>query len=262
MRQFHSFGADPVRDAQIRTVASRGAEKILSKIQKDLKRPAVIDEIARTGEYNFALELDEKDFKSLGLPTPAWISIMLAGEDHYSLRGEKDVQAAWDPRLHSIALFTLPPKPHLYVQVRRGRREIHKVFSKYSRSLKQSLLHEVVHYIDYLRGNDTMASLVEKQAILNEKLSKEEAYIAYINTPHEFNAFFQQGLAETWHLLITQKRHDRARTMASFDKFLALALRTPAFTELSKSLDKRFAKKMLSRLAQTFTYWNEIGTWR
>jgi hypothetical protein len=219
---------------------------LFKEILRSLGDPRAIQQIKSRGEFGFSTDIPSGGPVAI----PARITTVVTGLRHHD-RG-KMALAGFSPEQMTIFIFLFPPNVSSLFSDRRGRRIAEANILKLSRLLKIALAHEIIHLLDYLRGNQVMTKL----AMLNTGMDFKK----YINTPHEYNAFFQQGALETWNALQNMNTMQRKEAMNDFGKFAAVASTTIAFKSLILEADKKYERKTAARLYQTYAYWKSLGS--
>lgn len=122
-------------------------------------------------------------------------------------------------------------------------------------SLHYPLVHELIHFFDWLRRQDKDPIAYVRSGRLGASTH------AYLNNPVEFNAWFQQGAAETENILSSiaqraRRLNDRSaleQRLSSFEVFFEHAIEdSERFRALHDFLTEDYRKRFLARMFQLY----------
>jgi hypothetical protein len=108
----------------------------------------------------------------------------------------------------------------------------------------ESLIHEIIHYLDFLRGKNKVRKYTDT-------FSTEQDYIKYFNDPFEQNAFYQ----ETAHLFnkwATEQYDKLASNLDTFQQFLKLFLEQ--YRGRYENLSEMNKKRLIKRIHSMYVY--------
>jgi hypothetical protein len=231
--------ADPRRDQKFR----QEAQYVFKRVIRFLKEPYNLSHyVQRRGKF-FQFRLDHFDRK--------YPVLFVLGPEGNRMRGEIQIAVKAPPHApkHILVLYTLPPSFYdqsEYVQLER----LHEYVEP------DIWVHEFVHFLDDLRrkGPQTEDQTREENEDRDATRSREE----YINTPTEYNAFYQQLLS----LLVDHFREmtpeEYAEVEADFSNLLVEVEKVSLMSGLNyvENLNKKYRRKFLQRL---YDWWEWEG---
>jgi hypothetical protein len=228
------LGADPARDAMYRRFADRISRELVSS----MTGKHVVDILSRGQLPGMTVLVDGSDSASVGL-SPFRFNFRLAPPPHGS-----SAAAAFEPRSMTLFSFVIDPVMNLEIfQSRAARKMIEKEVPSLLAKQRNYLVHEIIHMLDFLRGH----AKIEEHA----KRFQGAGFIKYINTPHEFNAFFQQAIES-----VESKLRAGGKTIGKvdFDRVMKTFKDTESGKEMLRSMNETYMRKLLSRLWQIWDH--------
>ncbi len=116
--------------------------------------------------------------------------------------------------------------------------------------IKETFIHEFIHYLDWLRSNHYNANTSKLGSGTKE----------YYNHPAELNAYFQEGTRALEQFMNKNKQYMRyGHVWESFSNFIKFLTRKDGsyyfyYFKFTDNLDEKNAKKIQQRLYQTWEY--------
>lgn len=111
-----------------------------------------------------------------------------------------------------------------------------------------TFIHETIHHFDSFRN----------PKLLNPPSEIEQTDIQYINSPEEFNAYYQQAMYDVEKQIRLYQRSDRSRyekfydkNLSSVDRFVDFVV-TQISSKLYSILNPKYQRKLKKRIAQYY----------
>ena len=240
-----TLAADPVRDAEYRSAALQVAEILRDRMMNIALSQNAMDSIANHGMVTSRISIGFPE--KLGIP-PTEFLMNLQGAS------SRDRSTAYfDARNMIVGLRLLPTDAQEAAKTRSGRRILQKFLISTFNKDRDIIVHEIIHMLDYLRGNITLSTTEARYA----RVPKEQFRVLYVNSPEEFNALFQQGIVQITDLLNRFPKSSQRNILSSFDKFMEFTKKTSTLVAMRRALLPKFERKLDVRLWQTWNYLRE-----
>lgn len=258
------FGATAERDASFLAIADRLATLMIDEIIKQvskrstIKEPGAIWSIAVTGSSRIEIQVPS-DLIAIGLPKKISLVLNPVTSRHAPARD----QFRGSYNTFGIGLNVLPEdyaqrEGVLRLKLKGGVTKGYFVdeseqdrLVEYLRqvlpSWRSTLVHELIHMLDSLRTKKSRDWFHPPQP---------EDWDAYVNSPHEFNAFFHQIVSETNRLLSKVSEESIRKATNSFSLFLEYVVVTDAF-QVVPTMSEKNQKKIVTRLWQLWDRWRK-----
>jgi hypothetical protein len=237
------LSADPARDEQYQQAALRLANQRLKAVRQASMDPSTIERAQRTGVMSFNVFVEEEEAERIDLE-PFGFKVHVAKR-----RPGSSTAASFRPETGklAVAVFALPANFQELSSGRGQRKLIQKHLGK-KLAKDSAAAHEFIHMFDFLRGNVQMTPGEVRRSLMPESMTqrehKEAEYAAYINTPHEFNAHFQQGVIETLQKLRVMNPGNRRRVFGDYAKFVEVAEKTDPIGSLRRAGSEKYQRKL------------------
>jgi hypothetical protein len=248
---FGELAADPERDAAFRHLAGRMADNLYGMMREIATQPVPMKTITDYGSFaaNVSTEKLAGSLEEIGLEPFTFKMVVLPWREGARLGR----LAFFSARDMTIGLHFLPDDAAKAIEAgRRGRKILQGYLAKRFAENKDSIVHEIIHMFDYVRGNPTFL----KEAAYH-RFSGEQQRVMYVNNPEEFNALFQQGIAAVEQRLRSLKPADRVRVYQNFDAFMAMANSTPSIQTMREVILPEWEKKLDARLWQAWQFFGQ-----
>ena len=192
----------------------------------------------------------------LGFPRQYW-DLVLAFGSHVVQPFGADIQSG------NSAFFTFikdsrgMEHPMIFVPVfldNKPNLELLKKLDTYP-DVEQSFIHEFIHYLDYMRFKDP-ESTFRKKLKPGQKagidINSFQSMYSYVNSPAEFNAYYQELITRIEHFLHDTDTMNIAK-LTTFPEFMIVARKfIPTF--MRDYLNDGYKRKLIKRL---YSFWKE-----
>lgn len=282
------FEASPERDEERRAAAQAFAtylyrclqpgleegggiiEKMLAhreKIKKSLK------DLQRGGEEIELFLQNVQDTVTLFFKIPRYIKKAAGLPPRYKTpRFELRLSGSKRGAAGQFGVEHLPGEPpSMFITLSLDRSPFDRSLMYISQEVFSTLIHEITHMIDFLRGAmPDMTKVVEEtpEEMTDEEMDEmmeEEGYeppepkkkpLPYANSPAEFNAFFQEALHDyEKHAISHYRAYRRFDYPETFDSFLRdMRVVSESFKILERTLQEKWRHKMYARLYQFYEH--------
>jgi hypothetical protein len=233
--KLHSFGADPVRDAEFRAAALQLAAEIRDTIFGIANSKEAMKTIAMNGRTMKRFEIN---LERLGVRRTEFILLL-------EKPGYTGSEAAYFSAVNMvISLKLLPTNAEEVASSRQGRKILQKYLIDRFHRDRDIIVHEIIHMIDYLRGNPLF---LKEQRYM--KAPAEQRQVLYINNPLEFNALFQQAVVQIQDAIA---KGNSRKILSSFDNFMAVANKVSTIKQMRASILPEWERRLDVRLWQTW----------
>jgi len=240
-----TLAADPVRDAEYRSAALQVAEILRDRMMNIALSQNAMDSIANHGMVTSRISIGFPE--KLGIPSTEFLMNLQGASS-------RDRSTAYfDARNMIVGLRLLPTDAQEAAKTRSGRRILQKFLISTFNKDRDIIVHEIIHMLDYLRGNITLSTTEARYA----RVPKEQFRVLYVNSPEEFNALFQQGIVQITDLLNRFPKSSQRNILSSFDKFMEFTKKTSTLVAMRRALLPKFERKLDVRLWQTWNYLRE-----
>jgi len=240
-----TLAADPVRDAEYRSAALQVAEILRDRMMNIALSQNAMDSIANHGMVTSRISIGFPE--KLGIPSTEFLMNLQGASS-------RDRSTAYfDARNMIVGLRLLPTDAQEAAKTRSGRRILQKFLISTFNKDRDIIVHEIIHMLDYLRGNITLSTTEARYA----RVPKEQFRVLYVNSPEEFNALFQQGIVQITDLLNRFPKSSQRNILSSFDKFMEFTKKTSTLVAMRRALLPKFERKLDVRLWHTWNYLRE-----
>jgi hypothetical protein len=258
------LSASSVRDEQLRKAAEKAADFVRDLVKGLSDDDQTMRDIARNGTIGRRVQMPQAITDNLGLK-PFLFNIVFERE-HHTRSGGKSFQtvAGYDPRSKTLLLFLFPPgyQQDAYIPSRRRSLEAHMLVLL--REQRDALVHEITHMLDAQRAPSMFAKPAPQGPAPDDSDAElERKFRSYVNSPHEFNAFFQQMISQASDELTNNTPAKDVRAVeADFEDFMMLIKWTSAYRNIEPYLNTKYRRKLDNRLYQSWNMLHEAAETR
>lgn len=155
--------------------------------------------------------------------------------------------------------FKIKPIPTIELNVGADAGDLKKQAPAILQRMRDTFVHEFVHFLDFTRMGARGPKVFGQQAAAQKGGEEAERNKRYVNSPMEFNAFFQQGIGNIENYLKSLPPESRLKVATKIigstpNEFMKRISDLPWFRDqFLKNLNDKNKTKFMKRIAQAHT---------
>lgn len=235
------LSASPDRDARLRKAAEMIAGYVRSLIPEMVRDAGAVRALIQNARTSVLLPLPDSIAETAEIEPFVFTLMFYVAKDR--------TVAYYVPERDILAVGLLPQDVSAAMFLPSRRRSVERYMLDMLQKQQGVVVHEATHMLDTHRAPGLQRRPRSMKEELNISFSK------YVNSPHEFNAFFQEMVSETQATLNHATEQELREILSSFDTFLEVVEETPAYLNIREHLNKKYRRRLHTRLWQA---WNSL----